>query len=382
MVTRILTIDDSKTIRLLVARAFKPFDCQVIEAANGVEGLAVAAREKPDLIILDITMPVMDGYETLTRLKSNPELKNIPVIMLTAEAGRDNVLKIARLGVRDYLIKPFKEEQIIERAGRIVDLKTRGESSHGPKRFDEALQLLVVDDKPAIHELIRNGLSDTPWVVEGRVSAEQAIDYCSSCATPDVVLVSLSIPDNAAFNLFHMLRASVMTKNVPILAMSVKTALEEQVQATHIGFNGVITKPIDLTDLKTRVTRVLNLDTSYKYYQIRQGVMVLSLPQMLLPSILNEVSFHLRAKLVEGVDSGVNKLVIDMSQVQAPDVRLIKLGLQAMHFCSELSVRHSLIGSEAVCKECKSYEETKDWRFVNSFEEGLVALDGKQLAAV
>ena len=71
---RILTVDDSKTIRLIVARAFKSFDCDIMEAANGVEGLAVASRERPDIIILDVTMPVMDGTEMLGRLKTNPDL--------------------------------------------------------------------------------------------------------------------------------------------------------------------------------------------------------------------------------------------------------------------------------------------------------------------
>src|ERR1039457_1739795 len=103
MATKILSVDDSRTIRLIVGRAFKPYDCTILEAANGEEGLAVAAREKPELIILDVTMPVMDGVTMLTKLKENPELKAIPVIMLTAESGRENVLQIARLGVRDYL---------------------------------------------------------------------------------------------------------------------------------------------------------------------------------------------------------------------------------------------------------------------------------------
>jgi two-component system, cell cycle response regulator len=58
----------------------------------------------------------------LTKLKENPELKAIPVIMLTAESGRENVLHIAKLGVRDYLVKPFKEEQLLEKAGRIIQL--------------------------------------------------------------------------------------------------------------------------------------------------------------------------------------------------------------------------------------------------------------------
>jgi two-component system, cell cycle response regulator len=125
MPIKVLSVDDSRTIRLIVTRTFKSYDCQVIEAGNGEEGLAVAAREKPDLIILDVTMPVMDGVTMLTKLKEDPELKNIPVIMLTAESGRDNVLQIAKLGVRDYLVKPFKEDQLIEKAGRIVTLQKK-----------------------------------------------------------------------------------------------------------------------------------------------------------------------------------------------------------------------------------------------------------------
>jgi len=122
MAIRILSVDDSRTIRLIVTRSLKPFDCQVIEASNGEEGLAAAASEKPDLILLDISMPVMDGVTMLTRLKEDAVLKAIPVIMLTAEAGRDNVLQIAKLGVRDYLVKPFKDQQLIEKVGRVVTL--------------------------------------------------------------------------------------------------------------------------------------------------------------------------------------------------------------------------------------------------------------------
>lgn len=125
MPTKILSVDDSKTIRLIVGKAFKSYDCQMCEASNGEEGLAAAAKERPDLIILDVTMPIMDGVTMLTKLKEDPELKGIPVIMLTAESGRENVLQIAKLGVRDYLVKPFKEDQLIEKAGRIVTLQKR-----------------------------------------------------------------------------------------------------------------------------------------------------------------------------------------------------------------------------------------------------------------
>lgn len=127
MPAKVLSVDDSRTIRLIVTRSLKPFGCTVVEASNGEEGLAAAAKEKPDLILLDISMPVMDGVTMLTRLKEDEALKAIPVIMLTAEAGRDNVLQIAKLGVRDYLVKPFKDQQLIEKVGRVIPLnKTPG----------------------------------------------------------------------------------------------------------------------------------------------------------------------------------------------------------------------------------------------------------------
>jgi two-component system cell cycle response regulator len=128
MPIKVLSVDDSRTIRLIVTRALMPYDCVVIEAANGEEGLAAAMREKPDLILLDITMPVMDGVTMLGKLKENEELKRMPVIMLTAESGRDNVLHISKLGVQDYLVKPFRAEQLIEKAARAVPLQKRATS--------------------------------------------------------------------------------------------------------------------------------------------------------------------------------------------------------------------------------------------------------------
>jgi two-component system cell cycle response regulator len=123
--TKILTVDDSRTIRLIVTRALRAYDCTIFEGSNGEEGLAVAAREKPNLIILDVTMPVMDGITMLTKLKEDPELKAIPVIMLTAESGRENILQIARIGVRDYLVKPFKEDVLVERISRVIPLEKK-----------------------------------------------------------------------------------------------------------------------------------------------------------------------------------------------------------------------------------------------------------------
>ena len=127
MTPRILSIDDSKTIRLLLARLFRPFVCEWREAANGEEGLVVATREKPDLIILDHNMPVMDGITMLRKLREDPGLKRTPVIMLTAESGPESLATVARLGVRDYVTKPFREEELLAKAGRVISLTPRAD---------------------------------------------------------------------------------------------------------------------------------------------------------------------------------------------------------------------------------------------------------------
>jgi CheY-like chemotaxis protein len=125
MTLKILSVDDSRTIRMIVSKAFKSYDCELFEAENGLEGLDLTTKEKPDLIILDITMPVMTGIEMLSKLKQDSDLKQIPVIMLTAESGKDHVMQIVKMGVTDYIVKPFKAEQLIERAKSILSLKQR-----------------------------------------------------------------------------------------------------------------------------------------------------------------------------------------------------------------------------------------------------------------
>ncbi len=127
MTPKILNIDDSKTIRVSLARLFGRFSCEWREAANGEEGLAAALQETPDLILSDWNMPVMDGITMLRKMRENPGLKRTPVIMLTTESGPEYIATAARLGVRDYVLKPFREEELLAKVGRIISLVPRAE---------------------------------------------------------------------------------------------------------------------------------------------------------------------------------------------------------------------------------------------------------------
>lgn len=126
MPVKILTVDDSKTARMLITRALEPFDCEVVQASNGEEGLQqIGKGSMPDLVLLDVTMPVMDGVTMLEQLRMDPKFEQLPVIMLTAESGRESVMALSKLGVSDYLAKPFQTEKFLEKVGRIVKLEPK-----------------------------------------------------------------------------------------------------------------------------------------------------------------------------------------------------------------------------------------------------------------
>ena len=173
-----------------------------------------------------------------------------------------------------------------------------------------------------------------------------------------------------------MLRAGARTKSVPILALSVKTAVERPGPRPTARLRRRGHQADRPRDFQAKITRALNLDTSYRFFQRRDNLLVISLPANFNQTIANDISVHLRPKVCEAVDAGLKRVVMDMSPLKAADVVLTKLGLQVMQLCTELEMRCGLIGSEAVFRECKNYEET-DWQFMNSFQDALAAPNAK-----
>jgi len=119
----ILTVDDAKAVRDLVEKTVRPFDCEVTSASNGYNAFFAIEKARPHLILLDISMPVMDGIETLSRLKGAPEIADIPVIMLTSRADHRVVPQLPSLGAKDTLMKPFSEAALLEKIRSVLSLK-------------------------------------------------------------------------------------------------------------------------------------------------------------------------------------------------------------------------------------------------------------------
>ena len=121
MAKKILVVDDEKHIVRLVEVNLQRAGYEVVVAYDGVQALDVVKREKPDMIVLDVMMPRMNGFEVLKNLKANPETQEIPVIMLTAKAQDADIFKGWQSGVDSYLTKPFNPMELLTFVKRIFE---------------------------------------------------------------------------------------------------------------------------------------------------------------------------------------------------------------------------------------------------------------------
>lgn len=121
----ILIVDDNRGIRELMNYGLKR-EYRVVEAESGVEALEKLKDGKPDLVITDLMMPEMDGMELLKRLRENPELKNLPVIFLSAKTGIDTQVSALEAGAEVFVTKPFKMELLKAQVKSLLNFKQRG----------------------------------------------------------------------------------------------------------------------------------------------------------------------------------------------------------------------------------------------------------------
>jgi len=124
MARQVLVVDDHQPTLQLIRSALEGLGLKVRTAGNGAEALLAVDEEKPDLVILDVMMPVLDGFQTLKVLQESPETQELPVIMLTARSSDIDVAHGWRSGVTSYLTKPFSLDQLVSMVRRVLEAVT------------------------------------------------------------------------------------------------------------------------------------------------------------------------------------------------------------------------------------------------------------------
>jgi two-component system cell cycle response regulator len=267
MTARVLVVDDiPANVKLLEARlSAEYFD--VVTAMSGRDALAICERAECDLVLLDVMMPDMDGFEVCRRLKSNPATHHIPVIMVTALDQPSDKVRGLEAGADDFLPKPISELALIARVRSLArlkmvtdELRMRVLTSHeigieSPER--EAVadtgrngRVLIVDDRPASYERIAATLSKE-HDVEVEADPNQALFHAAD-GNYDLLIVSLGLENFDALRLCSQIRSLDRTRNLPILAITEPDNNARMLRGLEIGVNDFLIRPIDKNELLAR----------------------------------------------------------------------------------------------------------------------------------
>jgi signal transduction histidine kinase/DNA-binding response OmpR family regulator len=208
----VLIIDDEKPAHELLERELAGAGYHILHAAGGREGLKLAKQARPDVITLDIIMPDLDGWSVLKGLKADPELCDIPVVLVTIMGDRD--LGFA-LGAADYITKPFDREVLMRAVGRHV-------------RGDRA-QVLVVDDDPKTRDMLRRTLQKAGWTVAEAANGCEALEALER-AKPALVLLDLLMPDMDGFEVLERLNGDATWREVPVIIVTAKDLTPDDIE--------------------------------------------------------------------------------------------------------------------------------------------------------
>jgi two-component system cell cycle response regulator len=268
MTARVLVVDDvPANVKLLEARlSAEYFD--VMTAVSGEEALAICERAECDVVLLDVMMPDMDGFEVCRRLKTGMTTHHIPVVMVTALDQPSDRVKGLESGADDFLTKPVSDVALIARVRSLSRLKmmtdelrmravtSREIGIESPER--EALaeagrngHILMVDDRPTLSDRIQNMLASEHSVDMERDPTEAL--FHAAEGSYDLVIVSLDLENFDGLRLCSQLRSLERTRNVPILAIAEADNNTRLVRALEIGVNDYLVRPFDKHEILARV---------------------------------------------------------------------------------------------------------------------------------
>ena len=235
----ILVVDDEEHVRRLLNYEFSQRGYLVIEAANGGEAIELARTEHPDLITMDVLMPVLDGYDATKLIKGDPATKDIPILILSIVENEDMGLAI---GANQFISKPFAVDELLSSVGRLLD------SGHK--------KVLIADDDKILAETLRFQLEQkgfSPMVVHDGKAALESIKN----EPPDLVILDLLMPDVDGFETLSEMKRRPAAANIPVVVLSGLEADGVKVRALSLGATDFVPKADGLSRLYQEIEGIL-----------------------------------------------------------------------------------------------------------------------------
>ena len=237
----VLVIDDDATARELISDHLKAGGFSVVTAAGGVEGIKLAKELQPTAITLDVMMPDLDGWSVLAALRQNPELADIPVIMVSIV---DDKRRGIALGAAGYLTKPIDRERL-HRLVRRFQAPTR------------ATRVLMVEDDASQRERMLGWLERPQWIVREAANGREALDLLRE-EKPDVILLDLMMPEMDGFEVVAALQGDKDWRDIPVIVITSLDLNAKDRERLNSGVQSVLVKEkFRPEDLVERIRRLV-----------------------------------------------------------------------------------------------------------------------------
>lgn len=268
MTAQILIVDDVlANVKLLEAKLANEY-YDVITAKDGFEAIAQAKEHKPDLVLLDVMMPGMDGFEACQKMKADPDISHIPVVMVTALSEKSDRLKGLEAGADDFITKPINDMALFARVKSLIRIKTlldelrlrdktsmqMGINSDSANSFISDVsgaKVLLVDDDDVQARQIVSKLDEAyqaKWIgdPEQAVATAKAGDF-------DAILISTLLADADGLRLASHIKSQEETRHVPLLVFVDEDDTRTMFKALEMGINDYLTVPVDKNEMAVRV---------------------------------------------------------------------------------------------------------------------------------
>jgi two-component system, cell cycle response regulator len=264
MTARVLVVDDVElNVKLLEAKLSSEY-FQVIPAFNGPAALELAEVELPDIILLDVMMPRMDGFEVCRRLKANPRTTDIPVVMVTALSDIADRLRGLEAGADDFLTKPVNDIALFARVRSLVRLKRMMEElrlreeicgrfgSQEPRDADIGGANILLCEQPGFGAVrVADTLGSVARIVRQAGSCAEAQETLNEGV--ELIILSLSLSDDDPLRLVSQWRAHEAFRQLPILLLADEGELPRLAKGLDLGANDYLIRPVDRNELLARV---------------------------------------------------------------------------------------------------------------------------------
>lgn len=246
----ILIVEDSHTQARQIESILKQLGYGLTVAFNGKEALEEIRREKPLLVVCDILMPEMDGYELCRTIKSDDSLKDIILILLTQLSEPREIIRGLECGADDFIVKPYNEELLLTRIQTVLSYRTR--NSAEPK----AVRILVVEDSPTQAEQLKFLLEQYGYSVSTAGNGREGLAIAREIK-PTVVISDILMPEMDGYELAIELKRDEALKKTPIILITSLMDRKELVAKAAVVADGFFTKPYDDSYLIGKIETIL-----------------------------------------------------------------------------------------------------------------------------